>query len=510
MTDDDVGPSTERQDATLARPIATIAPDAIAPDSLRLPDGALHVAGMRIEHGDVAWVVDPWSGERIAPVVQADLAQAERAADVARDAFDAMRRMAAFSRRRLLKEITRRLTAAREELATLLSREAGKPKTLARFEVDRTIVVFGLASEEATRIGGEVVPLDLTESAALYRGHWQRVPRGPVLAFTPSTAPLHLAAHKIAPALACGASVVLKPSPKTPLTALRLAEIVRESGAPPDAVQVVPCSDIVAQALVSHDAFAVFSFTGSDHIGWQLKAMAGKKHVLLELGGNSACIVHDDVTSLQSVAAAICASAFNHAGQSCNRTQRLFVHRPIADRLLMDLVPRACTYEPSDPRSTTAAIGPMIDEAAAVRVQALVDEARAAGANPLALGPRTGNRMPATVLRFEHEVRGLPVLSEEVLGPVLTVHLYDDFDDALRQAGATRYGLQAGIFTDSLARVRAAYDRLDVGALVVNDVPSFRSDAMPFGGRRDSGLGREGVRAAIEELTDRKLLVQRG
>lgn len=528
MSTDDDSPATSRdistpEDATLAngrtlidRPTrpplqpATIAPEAVAPDSLRLPDGALHVAGMRIEHGDVDWVHDPWSGERLAPVVLADLAQAEQAALAARDAFDATRRMAAFSRRRLLKEITRRITAARDELATIISREAGKPRTLARFEVDRAILVFQLAAEEATRIGGEVVPLDVTDSAVPYRGHWERVPRGPILAITPFNFPLSLVAHKVAPALAAGCSVLLKPAPQTPLTTLRLAEIIRESGAPPDAVQVVPCRNEVAEALVRHDAFANLSFTGSDRVGWYLKSIAGKKHVSLELGGNAACIVHDDATGLPQVAAAICASAFNYAGQTCVKTQRLFVHRPIADRLLAELIPRASAYEPSDPRSTTAAIGPLIDEKSALRIESWIEEARKAGAQTLAFGPRTKNRVPATVLRIEGEGRGLAVVDEEVFGPVLTVHVYDDFDDALRQANTSRFGLQAGIFTDSLSRVRAAYQRLDVGALIVNDVPSFRSDVMPYGGRKDSGIGREGVRYAIEEYTDRKMLVTRG
>ncbi|MBX3216189.1 MAG: aldehyde dehydrogenase family protein [Labilithrix sp.] len=489
---------------------ATIPPGALPPESMRLPDGALHVAGQRFEDGAIAWVTDPWTGDRVAPVVQADAAQAARAAEAAKDAFEATRRMASFARRRLLKEITRRITVAREELANLIVRESGKPKTLARFEVDRAIVTFGLGAEEAVRIGGEVVPLDVTESTAPYRGHWQRVPRGPVLAITPFNFPLNLVAHKVAPALACGAPVVLKPAPQTPLTALKLAEIVRESGAPPDTLQVVPCANEVAETLVRSDAFAVLTFTGSDEVGWHLKAIAGKKHVVLELGGNAACIVHEDAPNAAQLAALLCASAFNYAGQVCIKTQRLYVHRAIADRLLADLVPRTCAYEPQDPKSTTAAIGPMIDERAAMRVERWIDEARAAGAHPLAFGKRSQNRLPAALLRVDGDGRGLAIVEEEAFGPVLTVHVYDAFEDALRMAGATRYGLQVGVFTDSLSRVREAFDRLDVGAIVVNDVPSVRVDAMPYGGRRDSGIGREGVRYAIEEMTDRKLLVMRG
>jgi acyl-CoA reductase-like NAD-dependent aldehyde dehydrogenase len=509
MADEAFPPSTDRE-ASIPTSI-TIAPEAVPADSLRLPDGALWIAGERIEDRDVEWIANPWSGERIAPVALATADDADRAALAAAQAFQATRRMASFLRRRVLKEITRRITAAREELASLITRESGKPKTLSRFEVDRAIVTFGLAAEESVRIGGEVVPLDVTEAAAAYRGHWQRVPRGAVLAITPFNFPLNLVAHKVAPALACGASVVLKPAPQTPLTALFLAELVRESGAPADALQVVPCRNDVAERLVRSDAFSVLSFTGSDKVGWHLKSIAGKKHVVLELGGNAACIVCADAspTAFPTVAAAICSSAFNYSGQVCIKTQRLYLHASIAERLLAELVPRACAYEPQDPRSPSSAIASMIDERAAQRIESWVDEARLAGAHPLAIGPRNGSRLPATVLRFDGDGRGLAVVDEEAFGPVLTVHVYEDFADALRMAGGTRYGLQAGVFTDSIARTKEAFDRLDVGAVIVNDVPSARVDVMPYGGRRDSGLGREGVRYAIEEMTDRKLLVIR-
>jgi acyl-CoA reductase-like NAD-dependent aldehyde dehydrogenase len=291
---------------------------------------------------------------------------------------------------------------------------------------------------------------------------------------------------------------------------LKLAEIVRDSGAPQDLLQVVPCENAVAETLVRDEAFAVLSFTGSDRVGWHLKSIAGRKHVMLELGGNAACIVHEDAANLAQISAVLCASAFNYSGQVCVKTQRLYVHRAIAEKLLSELVPRAAAYEPTDPRSTTSAIAAMIDDRSAERVQEWIDEAIAAGAHVLACGKRERNRMPATLLRIDGEGRGLRLVDEEAFGPVLTVHVYDAWSDAVRMANATRYGLQAGLFTDSLARVKDAYDRLDVGALVVGDVPSTRIDAMPYGGRRDSGIGREGVRYAIEEMTDRKMLVTRG
>ncbi len=513
---------TPHEDVTISKVVRpsklTMTPGEVPPESMPLPDGALYVAGIRYQDGEASWVVDPWTNERVAPVILADAARAEDAARAAAVAFETTKRMPAYSRRRLLKEITRGIVRHREELAGLITRESGKPKTLARFEVDRAIVTFTLGAEEAVRIGGEVVPLDVTEQTSAYRGQWQRVPRGPVLAITPFNFPLNLVAHKVAPALACGAPVVLKPAPQTPLTALKLAEIVREAGAPDDMLQVVPCTNEVAELLVRHDAFGVLSFTGSDRVGWFLKGIAGRKHVMLELGGNAACIVHEDALSLPGVqpsrglaqvAAVLCASAFNYAGQVCIKTQRLYVHAPIAERLLSELVPRACSYTPQDPRSATSAIGPMIDESSAIRVDEWIEEARTAGASPLAFGKREGNRLPAAVLRIEGDGRGLKLVEEEAFGPVLTVHVYESFPDVLRMVNQTRYGLQAGLFTDSLTRVREAYDALDVGALVVNDVPSVRVDSMPYGGRRDSGIGREGVKYAIEEMTDRKMLITR-
>ena len=261
-------------------PRMTMAPGELPPESMRFPDGALHVAGIRYQDGEAAWVVDPWTGDRVAPVILADAARAEDAAQAAAAAFEITRRMPSYQRRRLLKDITRGIVAAREELAALITRESGKPKTLARFEVDRAIVTFQLGAEEAVRIGGEAIPLDVTEQTSSYRGEWRRVPRGPVLAITPFNFPLNLVAHKVAPALACGAPVVLKPAPQTPLTALKLAEIVREAGAPDDMLQVVPCTNEVAEILVRHDAFGVLSFTGSDKVGWHLKSIAGRKHVI--------------------------------------------------------------------------------------------------------------------------------------------------------------------------------------------------------------------------------------
>ena len=470
-------------------------------------DTRLHVAGVAHEGGPMLPVHAPWDGELIANVVMADAAHAEKAVVACVLAFERTRAMSSHERRELLRRIAVGITSLRGELAELISREAGKPRSLAEAEVSRAISTFELGAEEATRMGGEVMALDITALSAGCTGEWIRVPAGPVIALSPFNFPLNLVAHKIAPALACGCSVVLKPPPQAPLTSLVLAQIIRDAGAPPDAVQVVPCDVAVAEALVRDDRFATLSFTGSAKVGWHLKAIAGKKRVLLELGGNAAAIVHDDAPP--RAAQAVAASAFGYAGQVCIKTQRLYLQNTIADRFLAELVERARAITPRDPLEPDCLLGPMIDEANARRVEEWINDARAKGARVLLGGTRTGTRFLPTILAIDGDGRGLKVVDEEAFGPVLTVHRYDTWDDALRMADGTRYGLQAGIFTDSHARIRAAIDRLHVGGLVIGDTATFRVDSMPYGGTRDSGLGREGVRFAIEEMTERKMLVFR-
>jgi glyceraldehyde-3-phosphate dehydrogenase (NADP+) len=382
----------------------------------------------------------------------------------------------------------------------------------ARAEVMRAVSTFEIAAEEATRVGGEVIPLDVTSAGAPYVGEWTRVPAGPVLGIAPFNFPLNLVAHKVAPALACGCSILLKPPPQAPLTSLVLAAIVREAGAPEDGLLVVPCANDVAESMVRDERFATLSFTGSARVGWALKAIAGRKKVLLELGGNAAAIVHEDADRAFALDRVV-AAAFAYAGQVCIKVQRLFVHAPIYDSFVAEVTARARALAPKNPLDESAVLGPMIDEANAARVASWVDEARARpDVRVLCGGTREGARYAPTVLAFDgsnNAGKGCKVVDEEVFGPVLTVHRYETWDDALRMADDSRYGLQAGIFTDSHARIRAAYQRLHVGGLIVNDAPSFRVDNMPYGGVRDSGFGREGVRFAIEELTERKLLVMR-
>lgn len=471
-------------------------------------DGALYIASRRIDHGPRAAVVDPWSGELVSEVVLAGDAQAEDATSACVLAFDRMRARTSYERKSLLARVAREIERSQETFAHLISRESGKPIALSRAEVARAVATFDLGSEEAGRLAGEVTPLDTTAGSRGYVGAWARVPAGPVIAISPFNFPLNLVAHKIAPALACGCSVVLKPSPQAPLTSLLLAEHIRAAGAPDDAVQVVPCEVAVAEKMVRDGRFATLSFTGSAAVGWHLKAIAGKKRVLLELGGNAAVIVHED-GSLDWACDRIVSGAFGYAGQTCIKVQRLYVHAPIADELVRRIAEKTQAVEPKSPMDASTLCGPMIDERSAKRVEQWVEEARRAGARVRCGARREGNRYWPTLLEIDGDGRGLKVVDEEVFGPVLTVHRYDTWDEALSMADGTHYGLQAGIFTDSQARIGAAFARLRVGGLIVNDTSTFRVDSMPYGGMRDSGLGREGVRFAMEEMTERKLLVVR-
>ena len=476
-----------------------------------VPDGSLRIASRRVEASagtPTLAVLDPWTGEALGRVVLADADLADQAVAACARAAAALGRLSSHDRKTLLMRVARAIEARAHTFAELIAREAGKPVTLARGEVARGIATFEIAAEEATRIAGEVLPLDVTAASRGYSGSWVRVPAGPVLAIAPYNFPLNLVAHKLAPALACGCPVVLKPPPQAPLTSLLLAECIREAGAPDDAVQVVPCDNAVAERLVRDDRFATLSFTGSAKVGWHLKGIAGKKRVLLELGGNAAAIVHHDAP-LDWACDRVVSGAFDYAGQVCIKVQRLYVHASVADRFVDRLVCGARAVAPMAPLDPEAVCGPMIDEANARRVERWVSEATAAGARLLCGGRREGNRVWPTVLAIDGAGTGLDVVDEEVFGPVLTVHRYETWDDALAMADGGHYGLQAGVFTDSRTRVAQAFARLRVGGLIVNDVPTFRVDAMPYGGTKDSGFGREGVRYAIEEMTERKLLVVR-
>jgi glyceraldehyde-3-phosphate dehydrogenase (NADP+) len=382
--------------------------------------------------------------------------------------------------------------------------EAGKPITDARREVARAVQTFTIAAEEAKRIPGEVIPLDWTPGMDSHLGILRRVPIGPVLGITPFNFPLNLVAHKVAPALAAGNPILIKPAPQTPLTALLLAEVGLEAGVPPGGLNVLPCDNCVAERLVVDPRFKLLSFTGSAAVGWMLKAKCGKKKVVLELGGNAGVIVEQDADL--DFAAQRCASGgFGYAGQTCISVQRIFVHHSVVDLFTTKLLLQVARLKGGDPNDESTVVGPLIDQHAAHRVEEWIGEAVAQGARVLLGGKRMGSVVEATVLT--NVTPTMKVSCREVFGPVVTVTPYRQFDEALEAMNRSEYGLQAGVFTQDVNKVFYAFRHLEVGAVLVNEIPTFRAEHMPYGGVKDSGLGREGLRISIEEMTEPRFLV---
>lgn len=461
------------------------------------------IGGQWRHSATAARVVNPFTGATVAEVCQAGKTDAEEAITASVAAFPAMRRLPAHARAAAAGTIAAELSARREEFARSITAEAGKPITDARREVGRAIQTFTVAAEEAKRMSGEVIPLDLTPGMEPYLGVVRRFPVGPVLGITPFNFPLNLVAHKVAPSLAAGNPIVLKPAPQTPVTALLLGEAVLKAGLPPGAFSVVPCENAVAEQMVTDPRFKVLSFTGSAAVGWMLKTKAGKKRVVLELGGNAGVIVAPDA-DLDLAAERCAAGGYTYAGQSCISVQRIYVHSAVYGRFVEKLLARVRALEAGDPLDEATVIGPLIDEAAARRVEDWINEAVAQGARVLAGGKRSGPLVEATVLAgVKPEMK---VSCREVFGPVVTLSQYQRFEEAIDALNDSEFGLQAGIFTRDVDRIFRAYRDLEVGAVLANEVPTFRADHMPYGGVKDSGLGREGVRYAMEELTEPKLL----
>ncbi len=451
-------------------------------------------------------VRDKFSGEVVAEVAMAGPAEMERALAAAWAAREAMRRLPAFARRDALAHCARRFTERAAELARLLCAEAGKPIRDARGEVTRLIDTFRVAAEEATRITGETLPLDITERARDYEGMWKRVPVGVCSFITPFNFPLNLAAHKVAPALAAGCPFLLRPSRLTPLGALVIGEVLAETALPPGAFSVLPCDTEVARPMITDERVRLLSFTGSQDTGWRLKAEAGRKRVCLELGGNAACVVDAD-TDLDDATRRLVFGAFYQSGQSCISVQRIFAHEAIYEALREKLTAAARALRPGDPRDEATFLGPMISEGEARRVEEWVRSAMARGARLLCGGRREGALMEATLL--ENVPPDEPVSCREVFGPVAILEPFRDFGEALRRVNASDYGLQAGVFTRDLYKAMRAWDEIEAGGVVIGDVPSWRVDHMPYGGVKHSGEGREGVRFAIQEMTEIRLLVLR-
>lgn len=453
-------------------------------------------------------VTHKYSGEVVTHVAVADAAAVEEAIAAAVRAAEPMRKLAPYARQAVLEHCVRRFRERAEELALALCIEAGKPLRDARGEVDRLIDTFKAAAEEAVRGGGEVLNLEVSKRAAGYRGFTQRVPVGPCSFITPFNFPLNLVAHKVAPAIAAGCPFILKPSDRTPVSALIMAEVLAETELPEGAFSVLPVRLEDIGPLIEDDRLKLLSFTGSEKVGWELKARAGRKKVVLELGGNAACVV-DEVPGapLDFIADRVAQGAFFQAGQSCISVQRVLVHASLYDALREKLVERAKALRPGNPSDETTTLGPMIDEPAARRLEGWIQQAVQRGARVLTGGGRRGSVLDATVLEGVPEDASLS--HEEAFGPVVLLQPFHDFDDALAQVNSGRFGLQAGLFTQDLSRAMKAWDELEVGGVVVGDVPSFRVDTMPYGGVKGSGIGREGVKYAIEDMTELRLLVLR-
>ncbi len=454
-------------------------------------------------------VTDKFSGDVVTRVALAAEADIDRAIGAAVDATAPMAAMKAYERQAVLQHCVERFTERADELAQALCIEAGKPIKDSRGEVARLIDTFRIAAEEAVRIYGEILPMDISPRGAAYHGAWKRVPIGPCSFISPFNFPLNLAAHKVAPALAAGCPFVLKPASLTPLGALIIGETLAETDLPEGAFSILPCHREGARLFTEDERLKLLSFTGSPEVGWALKAKAGKKKVVLELGGNAACIVDEDIRGelLDDAVDRLIVGAFYQSGQSCIGVQRIFAHEAIYDELEDRLVAATEALVAGDPRDEETFIGPMISEKEAERLHGWIEQAVADGATLLCGGERDGAMLQATLL--EGVDPRLDVSSREAFGPVALLEPFADFDDALDRVNDSVFGLQAGVFTRDLYKAQRAWDRLAVGGVIVGDVPSWRIDHMPYGGVKDSGLGREGIRWSIEDMTEVRLLVVR-
>jgi acyl-CoA reductase-like NAD-dependent aldehyde dehydrogenase len=454
--------------------------------------------------GEPLEVRSPWDQGLVGRVTIATRADARQAVNHAVASLRRTRALPRWKRREILEDVAGTLIEQKERFAQLIVAEAGKPLRLARTEVDRAVLTFKTAAEEAARLGGESLPLDLTEGNEGRWGLVQRFPVGPVLAITPFNLPLNLVAHKLAPAIAAGCPILLKPAPQTPFTALALGEVNLKAGWPADALSITD----TAWLAEKEDRIKLVSFTGSAKVGWELKAHSGRKRVLLELGGNAALIVHGDWHDLDEAALRTAHAAFSYAGQSCNSVQRVFVERKIFQTFLWKLVEIAAKLVSGNPADEPTEVGPLVRLTEADRVEAWIKEAVEGGAKLVAGGERNGSLITPAILTATKP--GMKIRDEEAFGPVVLVEPYDDFEQALADVNHSKYGLQAGLLTRDAGRILTAYRELEVGALIVGDTPAWRLDPMPYGGVKDSGLGREGIRSAIQEMTEPRMLVMSG
>jgi acyl-CoA reductase-like NAD-dependent aldehyde dehydrogenase len=465
----------------------------------------IYLAGRWVESPDVLEIANPADPDQPAGVTYtATEAQYEEAVEAAVRAFEVTRTMPAYERGRILREISAGIKARREELGRLIALEAGKPIRDALVEVDRAVLTFRLGAEEAERMTGELIPLDLMASSKDRLGITRRFPIGPIAAISPFNFPLNLAAHKVSPAIATGNPIVLKPPSKDPLTMLTVAEIIDAAGVPEGMVSILPMTRELGDRMVADDRFKLLTFTGSPSVGWRMKARAGKKKVVLELGGNAGVIV-DETADLDWAVKRILVGAFAYAGQVCISVQRLFVHEAIWDAFMERFLAGVAALKVGDPLDTTTDVGPMVDAGQASRTQAWVDEAVALGGRVLAGGTADGTFFPPTVLADVPTTA--QVCSNEAFAPVVVAFPFGDLDEAIGRVNDSMFGLQTGVFTNDLAGAWRSFAELEVGGVIVNDVPTYRIDHMPYGGVKDSGLGREGLRWSMEDMTEIRIMV---
>lgn len=463
----------------------------------------LLIDGELIETATPVKVVNPFDGSTVGVTYMAGAQELERAVASSAEAFKKTGKLAAYRRAEIIGTVVEGVKKREEEFARTIALEAGKPIKDARGEVRRAIGTFQLALEEAKRLDGDVVPLDTAPGSEGRLGIVKRFPVGPVLAITPFNFPLNLVAHKLAPAMACGNTVILKPAPKTPITALLLGEIVKESGWPSGGLNIICCANEDVQRLVADERIKKLSFTGSAKVGWMLKSKAGRKKVTLELGGNAGCIVHSDA-DLTLAAKRCAAGSFSYSGQICISVQRIYVQKDVFDEFSQLFLDSCARLKSGDPLEETTDVGPMIEQGAAVRTEEWVKEAVNEGARVLFGGKRRGAFFEPTVLTGTKP--SMKVCDEEVFAPLASIEPYEKFEEAVDAVNNSLYGLQAGVFTKDLSRIMYAYETIEAGAVIINDIPTYRVDNMPYGGVKMSGFGREGVRYAIREMTEERLL----
>src|SRR5262245_37896179 len=465
----------------------------------------IYLAGRWVESDDVLTVENPaHPDEPAGSTFHATEAQYDEAVEAAVAAFDVTRTLPAYERGAILRNISAGIKARREELGRLIALEAGKPIRDSLIEVDRATLTFRLGAEEAERMVGETIPLDLMPSSKGRVGITRRFPIGPIAAISPFNFPLNLAAHKVAPAIASGNPIVLKPPSKDPLTMLTVAEIIEAAGVPSGMVSILPMTRELGDRMVADDRFKLLTFTGSPSVGWRMKERAGKKKVVLELGGNAGAIV-DASADLDWAAKRMVVGAYAYAGQVCISVQRLFVHDAVYDQFMEKFVDAAKALKLGDPLDAATDVGPMVDANAVGRTKRWVDEALALGGELIAGGEPDGLFFPPTILGNVPVTA--QVCSNEAFAPVVVVQRFSDFGEALSAVNDSMFGLQTGVFTNDLANAWRAFGELEVGGVIVNDVPTYRIDHMPYGGVKDSGLGREGLRYAIEDMTELRIMV---